>query len=377
MRKIKNSFTKGNFDILLLQETRSDGSDKELRKWQKIFNTKQIYLTSFGARSVGAGIIVRSKDTFNVHHYFNDPNGRYVGIVGDHEEGKFLVLSFYSPSIEREIKDFVINEIYAHLNNMGEDLPQFLILGGDTNTVFSNLDKQGGNRNLKQQAINSFETLKGKFKIFDTFRLKNPDKREYSWETLNPNIIRERIDLIFISNSLQDYVTESGIIPAHKTCSDHGIPFIKVSGFGIPSRGPGLWKFNNQVLEDPCFVSEIKAKIPKWTSEAETDLPDNSGGQWGYIKHKIGEFSREYGAKIKKAKLLLKSNLEREIQTLSINLNDANKEKYKSLQNQLNEIIENEVKGSILRSLCTEYEEGEKCSKYFFPLKNLGLSKRL
>ena len=36
---------------------------------------------------------------------------------------------------------------------------------------------------------------------------------------------------------------------------------------------------------------------------------------------------------------------------------------------QLNEIIENEIKGSILRSLCREYEEGEKCNKYFFSLE--------
>jgi hypothetical protein len=143
-----------------------------------------------------------------------------------------------------------------------------------------------------------------------------------------------------------------------------------VSGFGIPSRGPGLWKFNNQLLEDAKFVAEINEKIPTWTIEAETDLPDHtSGAQWGYIKHKIGEFSRDYGAKIKKGKLLLKLNLEKEIQTLSKNLNDGNKQLYQSLQSQLTEIIENEIKGSILRSLCTEYEQGEKCTKYFFSLE--------
>ena len=130
MRKIKNSFTKGNFDILLLQETRSDGSEKELKKWQKIFNSKNIYLTSFGTRAVGTGIVVRSNDNFNVLHSFSDPEGRYIGIIGDHEEGKFLVLSFYSSSIAREIRDSVIDRIYAQLINLGEELPQFLLVGG-------------------------------------------------------------------------------------------------------------------------------------------------------------------------------------------------------------------------------------------------------
>ena len=166
LRKIKNSFTKGNFDILLVQETRTDGCDKELKKWQKIFNTKQIFLTTFGTRAVGAGIIIRSNDTFNVLESFSDPLGRYIGVIGDHEEGRFLVLSFYSPSVSREIQDFVINSIYSQLESMGQGLPQFLILGGDTNTVFSQLDKKGGNPNLKLEAINAFDQLKQRFLIF-------------------------------------------------------------------------------------------------------------------------------------------------------------------------------------------------------------------
>ena len=175
--------------------------------------------------------------------------------------------------------------------------------------------------------------------------------------------------MIFVSNNLHDFVTETGIIPVHKTCSDHGIPFVKISGFGIPSRGPGIWKLNNQLLDDASFVTEIKTKLPAWIVEAEADLPNNNGAQWGFIKHKIGEFARECGSRIKKAKRLLKSSLEKEIQILSRNLNDINKAEYSSLKIQLDNIIENEIKGSILRSLCKDYEEGEKCSKYFFSLE--------
>jgi hypothetical protein len=118
LRKICNLFTRGNFDILLLQETRTDGSEKELKKWQKIFHSKQIYLSNFGTRSVGAGIVIKNEDSFKVHQCFNDPQGRFVGVVGDHEEGKFLILSFYSPSVENEIKDFVVNSICAQLTSM-------------------------------------------------------------------------------------------------------------------------------------------------------------------------------------------------------------------------------------------------------------------
>ena len=98
-------------------------------------------------------------------------------------------------------------------------------------------------------------------------------------------------------------------------------------------------------------------------------MPDNKGSQWGFIKLKIGEFSRTFGAKLKKAKNILKSNIERELDQISQDLNDSNKLMFQNLKQQLDEIIEQEVKGSILRSLCREYENGEKCSKYFFSLE--------
>ena len=37
----------------------------------------------------------------------------------------------------------------------------------------------------------------------------------------------------------------------------------------------------------------------------------------------------------------------------------------------MDEIVEHEIKGSILRSLCKDYEEGEKCNEYFFSLEKM------
>ena len=51
------------------------------------------------------------------------------------------------------------------------------------------------------------------------------------------------------------------------------------------------------------------------------------------------------------------------------NLSDGNKERYQSLKQQLDELVEFEVRGSILRSLSQNYEDGEKCTKYFFSLE--------
>ena len=179
-----------------------------------------------------------------------------------------------------------------------------------------------------------------------------------------------------MSNSLQDFITETGIVPVHKTCSDHGIPFVKLKGLGIPSRGPGLWKFNNQLLNDQSFISEMKELLPNWVNEAEQDLPGDTGIQWGFIKHKIGEFSRSYGAKLKKAKMILKLEIEKDLKILHENLNEANKHQYKLLESKLNEIIENEVKGTILRSLVPIMKMGRNAQNISFRWKNIGQNKR-
>ena len=169
-----------------------------------------------------------------------------------------------------------------------------------------------------------------------------------------------------MSTNLQEFITEADIIPRFKTCSDHGIPFIHIKGFGVPSRGPGLWKFNNALLEEKEFIHDMNNNIPNWINEARQERDQNLGGQWGYIKHKIGEFSRKFGAKQKRERRALKCKLEAELTELSATLNDKNKEKYDLLKQQLNDLNEYEMRGAILRSLSHNYEEGEKCCKYFF-----------
>ena len=93
---------------------------------------------------------------------------------------------------------------------------------------------------------------------------------------------------------------------------------------------------------------------------------EGRGDQWGFIKHKIGEFSRYYGAKLKKERQYLKDKIEAELAILSTNLHDDNIAQYETLKQNLKDMLDYEIRGSILRSLSQNYEEGEKCSKYFF-----------
>ena len=120
----------------------------------------------------------------------------------------------------------------------------------------------------------------------------------------------------------------------------------------------------------------MNENIPKWILESERDLPENKGSQWGYIKHKVGDFTRTYCANKKKKESLLKCNIERELNKLKSNLDNDSKAQYLKLKSQLEEITDNQVKGIILRSLCDEYERGESAPNTFLIWKKLEPSKK-
>ena len=91
LRKVNRKFENANLDILFVQEARSTGEINERKKWEKLFKTKDIYLTQFGGDSVGVGIILKNGVNFQVQHVLQDPNGRYIGLIGDHEQASFLL----------------------------------------------------------------------------------------------------------------------------------------------------------------------------------------------------------------------------------------------------------------------------------------------
>ena len=56
------------------------------------------------------------------------------------------------------------------------------------------------------------------YNLIDIWRLRNPDKRQFTWRKRNP-IIQGRIDFWVVSDDLQDDVKKTEIIPAIET--DH------------------------------------------------------------------------------------------------------------------------------------------------------------
>ena len=90
-------------------------------------------------------------------------------------------------------------------------------------------------------------------------RTRNPKKRKYTFREKHlSGIIQRRLDYIFISQNLQEYVTKSDVLNPLST--DHSPVFCKISKRNKfnKEKGRGLWKFNNSLISNTDFVKQMK-----------------------------------------------------------------------------------------------------------------------
>ena len=93
--------------------------------------------------------------------------------------------------------------------------------------------------------------------LSDPWRIHNPNLSTFTWFRKNP-IKKSRLDFFLISNELLSLVENICIKPGYRT--DHSIVILelRLSNF---NKGKGFWKFNNALLQDKCFVGNVKKTI--------------------------------------------------------------------------------------------------------------------
>ena len=142
-------------------------------------------------------------------------------------------------------------------------------------------------------------------------------------------------------------------------------------------KGASYWKFNNSLLNDKDFVSQMKIKIPEFYQEA-IEL-SNPNARWDYKKYQIRQFSWKISkekAKQRKAKRIgLESRIKELKSSTSIKSDSALINEYNECKQELEILYDYITQGIILRSKTTWYEHGEKSTKYFLNLEKRNKAK--
>ena len=202
------------------------------------------------------------------------------------------------------------------------------------------------------------------YKLLDIWRVRNNEKRMYTWSQPNP-LIRCRFDYFLKSDTMTRYIENARILPSIKT--DHNTIELNVGVEG-PTRGPGFWKLNTSILEEEAYVLEVKKLINKvWE---ETNSIENVNTRYDWLKYNIRKYTIGYCKQRAKIKQPVENKLIDDIQRLEVKICNetvSNEElnKFQNLKNELEQIEEERAREFWIRSGLEKIEHDEKSTSYF------------
>ena len=247
------------------------------------------------SNSTGVCICFRYNLEHKIIKVISDAEGRYIIANMEIQGNPYVLVNCYAPNTETgQIKTF--QDLANRLNDLDADPECNYIFGGDWNLIFdTTMDSMGGSPKLKEKSIFHLRSIMSDYELVDIYRLRNPGLRQFTWRCKTPLTMRS-LDFFLISNTLQSEVKScEHLFPLS---SDHTPVKIHFLSSTDHKRGAGYWKFNNSLLENNNFSSEMKDKINQIVSEfSEFDDPRIN---WEYLKFKMREVARNRSIELAK-----------------------------------------------------------------------------
>ena len=262
--KIFSLFQDRGTDVLFLQEVHCQNLE-EVKKWEKEYGGKAFW--SFGSNfSRGVAILFKQHFPLTYESFYFDRAGRCVTVDIKLGQQRLKFINVYCPNNETERKSF-ITALDRHLvTNM------HFILAGDFNFVEAvEIDKVGGNPIYGTIGRDELDSIKRDFALIDPFRSRNPRLVSTTWSSAD-NSVHCRLDRFYISKQLNKYVSQTTATPTR--LSDHAYVDLVLSIPGAANCGPGYWKCNVSVLDDPDLTADM---IQLWKGQGDVL---NKNAQW-------------------------------------------------------------------------------------------------
>ena len=292
---------------------------------------------------------------------WGDQDGRIVLINAYFKAFKFSLCNIYAPNNAALQKLFIesLGEILISKAEVSN-----LIVGGDWNVTLEAIDKKGGIQWKPTPYRNLVVGLMNKLNFDDILRTKNPDKKCFTYESKALKI-KSGIDFFLIAKPLTIKTKTADIRTV--IAPDHMAIRLSLQT-DSNKKGPGLWKFNNSLLEDEIYVSLIRDNYSNICSKYA--YLNNPKLKCEMIKMEIRGLTIPYA-----------KNKARNVRNLQGNSSaegtaEAEQEEYERIRTELNRIYERRADGAILRSKIRWIEHGEKPTKYFSNMERNNYNKK-
>ena len=359
--------------IFCLQETYSSPEDEKV--WSAEWGGK-ILFSHGSSHSRGTCILLNPSNVmFHLHSVKQDSEGRLLIAKATVHDKSFFVVSIYAPTDYRDQDNFI--------RTLGEQLmsntnTSNVIIAGDWNTTLNPIDKRGGQPWKATNYRNSLVSLMDELNLIDIYRQIHPTTKTFSYESKTLNL-KSRIDFFVISRSLSSCVKNveirTSIAPDHKSV------FLNVEVKKEFIRGPGLWKFNNTLLEDENYKDLIEFYYPQILNKYSEGVDEQL--LWELIKMELRAKTIKYSKQKRSSFRNKEETLQNELQELDHKIcnNDTFDqeilEKYEAAKEELKHIHEVKGREAMFRSKMKWLELGEKPTKYFFNLEKKNYEKKL
>ena len=350
------------YTICFLQELHCEAKTYDL--WQKEWEG-EIFLSGNSSNSVGVGILLSPKLSYELKEYKNIIDGRMQSLKICINDKDIVLLNVYAPNNARDNLTFLSKiEEFITMNDS-----ETIIVGGDFNTVIDiNMDKKNGNVNNNKKNSDKIKCIIENNDVNDAYRILNPSKKHYTWHSNHKPPIFCRLDYFLVSSNILNIIRQCNITTGFR--SDHSIVFMTLC-INENVRGPGFFKLNNSVILELEYQDKIKKAI---ADIVEINKEANPMTLWQIIKGTIRNESIQYTSFKNKTIIQKEIKLKHEIDDLEIkftdNPNDANcLDEIQKKKDELNKIIDNKTNGILLRAQAEWIEGAEINTKYFSNLK--------
>ena len=125
------------------------------------------------------------------------------------------------------------------------------------------MTNEGGNPNSrKQRVVEEINKLRNLYDLNDIWRFLNPSVEQFTWRNKSFKI-QCRLDFFLISTKLNVLTDKCKIVYTPET--DHSAILLHIKSDELKhKRGPGFWKFNQSLLQDEIYVSNLRTEIPNF-----------------------------------------------------------------------------------------------------------------
>ena len=363
-----------NCEAYLLQETYSELSDESI--WRSEWGGV-IFFSHGSTHSKGVCILMNPSLNCDFDNLQKDQNGRIVSVDLSLSGSKFSLCNIYVPNDQRKQQEF-LHDFSAYL--MSNTDTERLIVGGDWNITLQSIDKKGGTSWKSTTAREKLLTMMNEFALVDIFRERNQHKKSYTYESKALKL-SSRIDFFLVARHLTKWVER--VETKVSNAPDHRAVRLTLLIAQV-SRGPGMWKFNNSLLEDEKYTDLIRENYIV-ISERYASLEDKRL-KWELIKMELRGLTIPYAKRKARKGREKETKIQKRMEELdNLISNPANtnhitcqlKAEYITLKEDLCLIYENKAKGAIIRSKTKWIEQGEKPTKYFFNLEKRNYNRKV